>query len=585
MHIGLPINEEEIYTCWIDPGGLSISPDGSYVGMLYLRAGRYRLGIFATKGDECPKEFKLPCGRAGGLTWSPNGDAVAFFAHQTDSPERNVFVLDLVSGDMSAQIPESGWNAFIPSWSPDGTMLAFSAIPLGTSEQRSRLFVVSLQTNETRQLTTGEHMDVRPHLSPDGRRLVFRREWEIWCLDLIDGTERQLITEFGHDFELHFKCFSPDGSQIVMQRGIVDGGQILIVDVGTGAVQALTDATNADIRPSWSPRGDAIAFVRNRERVVITAPDGTVLWEAAPSNGRIYGGASTGVQWAHNAEVLTFLDRDSNAWIATEGAPAKRVTNFQERPRVKQQPKQVICPSTDGAQVPALLLEPDGFVAGRDPAVVWLHGGPWCEAAMDLNGPPFCIYLTAMLDAGFAVLLPDYRGSIGHGAPWEWVRPEQRGIADVDDVVAAKRYLVDNGLANPSRVAVAGYSYGGYLTLMALTRNAENWACAASLWGLLDPVRFRDGWALDNDEMPDLTSRSPLNLMHEMHAPLLILHGAHDTMSTNEEVGRASEAIQRQGSQFEVHIFEDVHGLPLHTEEAAKLLVAFLKKHTSDRGA
>lgn len=581
MLIGVPLSKEEIRESWIEPYGLGISPDGAWVGLLYLRAGRYRLGLFPTTSDDGAREIALPYGQPGGLVWSPNADAVAFFAGQPDSSETNIFVLDLASGDMTARMTESGWVAFIPSWSPDGTELVFSAYPVPRHpEGRPRLFLASLPEGEVRQLTAGEHTDLRPHFSPDGHVLIFRRAWEAWRLDLADGSERQLLTEEGHDFEPHFGCFSPDGAQIVIQRSIVDGGQILITDVSTAATRALTDATNADLRPSWSPSGNAIAFVRNRNRVVVAGLDGAILWEAAPRNGRIVAGLNTGVQWARNAEVLAFMDRDGNAWVADANTSARQVTHFGEPPRVKQQPKQVSCPSTSGAHVPALLLEPPGFVPGRNPAVVWLHGGPFQEAATDLMLTVSSCYIAALLEAGFLVILPDYRGSTGHGEAWEWVRSEQRGIVDVDDVVATKRFLEDNGLAASGNTAVVGYSYGGYLTFMALARHSENWACAASLWGILDPVHIRSTWILDGEQWPDLTQRTPLNLLHQMRAPLLILHGGHDTYSPNEEVRRASETIRSCGTPCDLHIFDDTHGLPLHIDEGAKLVVEFLTKHT-----
>jgi|GEM_PF-3737749 len=81
-----------------------------------------------------------------------------------------------------------------------------------------------------------------------------------------------------------------------------------------------------------------------------------------------------------------------------------------------------------------------------------------------------------------------------------------------------------------------------------------------------------------------MTQRTLLNLLHQMRAPLLILHGAHDTVATNDEVSRAAEVLQGDGTPCEVHVFEDTHGLPLHTDEAVQLLVAFLAKHTNSVG-
>jgi len=249
---------------------------------------------------------------------------------------------------------------------------------------------------------------------------------------------------------------------------------------------------------------------------------------------------------------------------------------------VTQQPEQVCYASTGGVEVPALLLKPPEHSPGHSPAAVWVHGGPWAEAASDLNSSN-SRYLTALLDAGFVILLPDYRGSTGHGEGWEWVREGQRGVVDVDDVVAGKRFLEESGLAAPGRVALAGYSYGGYLTCMALARGESDWACAASLWGLLNPLQMPDAWSRDQhgNDLPDLTDVAPLNYLHRMSVPLLILHGSQDGIATLDEVNQTQSALQNHGTPCEVRIFDDAHGLPLSTDKAVKHLVSFFRRYTS----
>lgn len=485
-------------------------------------------------------------------------------------------MLDLLSGDMYPLIKEPGWHAFIPDWSPDGKMLAFSAYPVPRySEGFPRVFLASLLERQVKQITQGEHLEVRPFFSPDGKTLAFRRGWDIWLYSLADGSERQLLSD-NYCYELHFGCFSPDGKRIVTLGPI---NVPYIVDTATGAKQTLTDGNHHDLCLSWSPSGNAIGFVRDREQAVIIELDGTIIQKTTLKNERILAGLHSGVQWARKAEVLTFLDGYGNAWVAGPEKPPIQVTHFPEQPKVKQEPKQVEYPSTGGVNVPALLLEPENFVPGKSPAVVFVHGGPASEAAVHLVKPPWTCYLNALLEAGFLVLLPNYRGSNGVSLEWTIVTSEQRGVVDVDDVMAAKTFLQASGLASPDRVAAVGPSYGGYLTLMALARSSQEWVCAASLWGMWDPVNLRIAWVVDNGELPDLADRTPNNLLNKMHSPLLAIHGAHDTMSTVDEVNRASEVLQSNGTPCEVHIYEDVHGLPLYTDEAAEVLVAFLKKH------
>jgi dipeptidyl aminopeptidase/acylaminoacyl peptidase len=312
---------------------------------------------------------------------------------------------------------------------------------------------------------------------------------------------------------------------------------------------------------------------------VVVAPDGTVLWQAAPDNGFVHDGPSTGTAWAAEREILAFVDGDGNAWIAGPDVPARQVTQFPAPAMLKQEPKFVGYPSTGGAQVPALLLEPEGFVPGKNPAVVWVHGGPTQSAITDVQIDLCMPYFHTLLDAGFVIIMPDYRGSTDHGEAWEWVLSEDRGVVDVEDVAAAKEHLVTNGLAAPDKVAVVGYSYGGYLTSMASARFAGEWACSATLWGMFDPKHQPLAWTEDGKELPDLSERNPLNLLHRATAPFFIAHGLQDNIATTEEIDRVRGLMESNAVSCHVHLFDDTHGLNRHRNEVARLLVEFFKEN------
>jgi dipeptidyl aminopeptidase/acylaminoacyl peptidase len=154
-------------------------------------------------------------------------------------------------------------------------------------------------------------------------------------------------------------------------------------------------------------------------------------------------------------------------------------------------------------------------------------------------------------------------------------------VVDVADVVAGRDFLVTAGLATSGRVAVAGYSYGGYLALLALARYPERWAAGASLWGIVDARRsppLRDEVLWRDDTW--IAERSPAALMGRITAPLLIVHAAHDTSSTVEEVQAAAATLSRQGTSCDLQIFwDDTHGLSRHTRECCALLTSFLQRH------
>ncbi len=567
----------------IEPHGLALSPDGAEVALLCMRGPQPCLGIFDVSAAEPVREIALACGPPGGLTWSPEGSRLAFYAASREAPVSHLHVADPRTGGTRDLTPDMHRVAFLPSWSPAGDWLAFPAYTPPTGTEWPQVFTVTLH-GEIHQLTTGLS-SLRPKVSPDGGTIAFLREGEerLWLLDLATGAARPLLTEGSYD--LHYGCFSPDGSRLVVTQYCGDYMEkAAMVEVATGEVIPVTPQVRELARCSWSPSGKCISFVRDRQHVVLVSPEGETLQEAALGTGRVLAGFSTSPVWAAKAEVLAAMDEQGNAWVGGPHTPLRQVTFFPGLRPLPCEPEEVSYPS-DGAEVPALLFVPPGAALGR--AIVWVHGGPWATAWRDLtHGLKFRQYLEAMLQAGLVVLAPDYRGSTGHGAEWETVAPEQRGVVDVDDVAAGARYLVGRGLAHEHSVAVAGCSFGGYLTLMALARYPDTFACGVSLWGVLNPQRLSGAFGFaPGSEVPEelLAYQSPLFLLDRMRAPLLLLHAGQEGMATEEELRHIERGLTRRGRVCEVTIYpDDVHGFPLHTEEACAALVAFCRQHVGE---
>jgi len=554
--------------------GVALAPDGRRVAVLYLRQGAPHLAVLAVDPPRLLTDRVLPTGRPGGLTWSPDGSLLAFYANGAlyadgAPPTSDIYVLTIASGALRAMTASLQAVAHVPSWSPTGDQLAFGAYaPPVRADHPPHLFTVSLARGRIVQRTTGPAADFTPQFAPDGRTLAFRRAGNIWVLDMEGGGERQ-VTQ-APDAALGHSCFAPDGAQIVVEYGPADARQVARVDLRSGAVHTLTFPPLDAWSPTWSVTSDAIALVADHREVQVLAPEGTLRWRARlPARG-IMASPALGPRWAARAPVLAVGDTDSNIWIVGPHTPPQQITFFPA-PAAPAPPEWVTYPSAEGRQVPALLYTAPS--AGR--AVVWVHGGP--HAQEDPRSP----YIQAAVGAGLSVLAPDYRGSTGHGEAWKAFAPGEPGVVDLADVVAGHNFLVTAGLATPRRIAVAGYSYGGYLALLALAHAPHHWAAGASLWGIFDARRsppllgdvlWRDaGW---------IAARSPAALLSHITAPLLILHGAGDTTSTVEEVRHAAATLTGQGVPCDLRIFwDDTHGLNRHTPECCALLRDFLRSH------
>lgn len=572
----------EVFAQPIEPQGLAISPDGTQVALLYMRGPQPCLGLFDVGTGEPIREIGLSCGQPGGLIWSPEGSRLAFYAARKDAPTSHIFVVDPVSGNMRDLTPDLGRVAFIPSWSPRGDWLAFSAYTPPSGTEMPQVFTVNL-AGEIRQWTTGGLRSIRPIVSPNGTTVAFLREGEerLWLLDLSTGATRPLLADGSYD--LHHGCFCPDGSRLVVTQYCGSYMETAaIVEVVRGELTPATPRVREFARCAWSPSGKCISYVGDRRHVVLVSLEGETLREEALGSSRVMAGFSTSPAWAAKADVLAAMDEQGNAWVGGVKMPFRRVTSFPAVRPLPSEPVEVSYASSDGVEVPALLLVPPGPLSGR--AVVWVHGGPWGTVWRDfMHASRLRQYLEVMLQAGLAVLAPDYRGSSGHGEEWEAVSPEQRGVVDVDDVAAGARCLVGRGLAQEHSVAVAGCSFGGYLTLMALARYPDVFACGISLWGVLDPRRLPGAFgAASGAGIPEerLVRQSPLRLLDRMRAPLLLLHAGQETMATEEEVRQIQGTLTRHGGICEVTIFaDDTHGFPLHTEEACHALASFCQRH------
>lgn len=197
-------------------------------------------------------------------------------------------------------------------------------------------------------------------------------------------------------------------------------------------------------------------------------------------------------------------------------------------------------------------------------AVVYLHGGPEGQSR-----PGYDEIFARLVRDGVTVLAPNVRGSGGFGRSFMHADDKEKRFAAIDDVADCVRYLVDNGFADPARIACAGWSYGGYLTLAALTFHPELFAAGISICGMSDLGTFyrnTDPWIADAaypkyghpvSDRELLDRLSPLLRADALTAPLLVVHGANDTNVPVSESEQIVDALRRNGREVRYLLFED----------------------------
>jgi dipeptidyl aminopeptidase/acylaminoacyl peptidase len=193
----------------------------------------------------------------------------------------------------------------------------------------------------------------------------------------------------------------------------------------------------------------------------------------------------------------------------------------------------ILYKARDGLSIPAVLTLPPGKEAKNLPLIVLPHGGP---QARDYERWDWWTLFLA--DRGYAVLQPNYRGSAGFGDKYLELGDGEWGLKMQDDIVDAKAWAVERGLADPDRVCVVGASYGGYVAMRAAQRDHAHFRCAVSFAGVSDLPEMlkndrrslfgkfmREYW---EKRTGDLSAVSPIKFPQEFGMPILVVHGKKD---------------------------------------------------------
>lgn len=512
-------------TVLADDGGsfreLVWSPDGRFLAALHSATERVVEDTAALMGDKVeflrhdasPADLALIDVDGGVVTWLERGDA---YAGEAAFSAAGVLAWQEIAHDGKRR---RILVASAPDWSPR-----------------------ALVDESDEAWWTLTYVAAGPRWSPDTERFVFLSERDGWThvylLDASDAGAEALPLTAG-EFEVEEPAWSPDGRRLVLaaNRGSLTerGLHLLEVPVGGGerpALEPISRLRGTSTYGRWRPDGEAIAFLHADP---VNPLD---LWvqEAGPAV----------------AEQLTDTwpdDADEDELIA---------------------PQSVRFSSADGELVPAQIFLPPGYddLEGPVPAVVWVHGGGirqnrygWHPNRVYAMFYGFHQYL---LQRGFVVVTVDYRGSIGYGRDFRQGQYLDLGGRDLDDVLAAVRYLEHIDAVDIGRVAVWGISYGGYLTMQALSQAPTAFDAGVNIAGVVD---WTD-WAADPgglwiegrmespEDHPELyRERSPIHFVGRLARPLLILHGTADRSVPALQAFRLIDALVRAGKPFDVMLY------------------------------
>jgi dipeptidyl aminopeptidase/acylaminoacyl peptidase len=495
-----------------------VSPDGQWVvytvTVTDTAADKRDGNIWIVKWDGSEnRQLTFSTESENSVRWSPDGRYISFLASRSNSKVKGnqVWVLDRRGGE-ARPLTELKDNIAGYEWSPDSKRLAlvvregretrgrtaatdrpenpkpividryqFKRDGAGylTGNAHGRIFLYDITDKTAKPLTTDTAFDEEgPAWSPDGTKIAFTSnhdaDWErtrntdVFVAEARPGSPARKLTTFAGTDGGRL-AWSPDNSLIAYGQGSEPKfnfhslNRLAVAPAAGGAPRVLTEVLDRGTNsPVFSADGKHITFQVADDRTVylarIPAAGGAV--ERLTSGARVIQSASTA---AGHTAVLSSSDTQPGEVYAFEGGELRRLTHHNDAlaAELRLAPAEDISfRSKDGTEVHGLLTKPLSYEAGkRYPTLVRLHGGP---TAQDVHSFAFERQLFAA--AGYVVVNVNYRGSAGRGAKYSEAIFADWGNKEVDDVLAAVDHVVAAGLADPERLGIGGWSYGGVLT-------------------------------------------------------------------------------------------------------------------------
>jgi dipeptidyl aminopeptidase/acylaminoacyl peptidase len=527
-----------------DPGGRifgRLSPDGRWVTWLADTGGNeigHWVVIASDGGEAVDLSPHLAPYASEQIAFSRYGGHVGFITASDDRLAVRVATIgaDGAVGELRT-VHHSTADLTALALSADGKLAAFSSAHRSTGLEHS-LLTTGTQTGEPGpELWDGPGTGIQVFAFAPGRG-----DRRLAATTNASGRERAFVWDAGSGVRQDLPADAPAGDLLPLDWA-PDGTELLLCQIDEAEQRLVLWNLAADtIRPLDHPPGAVLSY--SRAMASYFRPDGREIvcrWEDFGQPRRLIGlDPQTG--------------RQTRTILASGEVPPGHAF------------RSISFPTTDGtARLQAWLGVPAGDAPS--PVILETHGGP--TAATFRN---FHAQAQAFVDAGYAFLSLNYRGSTTFGREFEHAIWGRLGELEIEDLAAARTWLVDNGVAIPDQILLTGWSYGGFLTLLGLGRQPDLWA------GGMAGVAIAD-WIMNYEDSSDLLrsyqrmlfggspdeqgeamrTGSPMTYVDEVVAPVLIIQGRNDTRTPARPIERYVERLDARGHPVDIEWFDAGH--------------------------
>ncbi|MDX2031672.1 MAG: S9 family peptidase [Blastocatellia bacterium] len=540
------------------------SPDGARIAFLADRDKGNQIWIIPADGGEAEKLTTEENG-VQSFRWAADGKTIAFVTRDAQKDKearekRKKDRFDTITIDQDLQyshlwtiqleskekkrLTEGAFSVQSYQWSPDGRWIAYAASKAGAQEsiftdisedRNSDIFVVAATGGAPRKLTTNPAPDANPQWSPDGKWIAYAASSDSWAskTDLLvisveGGAPRNLTAEFVESVGFGIN-WSADGKAIYFSSGVGMYSNIYTVPVAGGKVAQITRDPRSYGAFDLSADGRSIAWTVNDSRT----PDD--IWVASAT-----GEGARKLTWV-NPHLKDFAIADAEV-IRWKGP--------------------------DNFDIEGLLIKPLGYEAGkRYPLILQIHGGPYGKFSDSFNARN-----QIWAANGYAVLMPNPRGSTGYGNKFTVANIGDWGGKDFQDIMAGVDAVIARGVADPEKCVVMGGSYGGFMTFWTITQTDRFKAAighaAISDWysfhGQSDiPGLMEYGFKGTPWEAAENYRRwSPMTYVGKVKTPLMITHGERDFRVNIQQGEQYYRALKKRGVEVVFHRYpREGHGI------------------------
>ncbi|HPE83769.1 MAG TPA: S9 family peptidase [Aequorivita sp.] len=551
------------------------SQDNSKVLITSNRSGIYNMFTTSIEGGELTPITKSDSASVYGISYFPDDDRILFRMDGNGDEIFKIFVKD--SNGIQRLTPEKNVRALFQSWAKDGKSFYYSSnernpqmmdvyemdiaafkpklllknddamdfggisadknfmlLSKSINTNDRDLFLLNLKTNQKTKINETLSKNSPEDFSPDGKSFYYTTDADaefsyLMKYNIEDGSKEKVMEK---DWDINAFYFTHNGKYQIMFTNEDAKTEMYVTEVASGKKLNFPEIDGQTINAANFSRDETMALL-------------TVGSSQLPTNTYSYS-----IETGKHHKLTDVLNKEINPDDLVEAT----VVRFK---------------SFDGLEIPAIYYKPkQASAANKVPALVWVHGGPGGQSRQG-----FSSFIQYLVNHGYAILAVNNRGSSGYGKAFFQMDDQNHGDKDLKDCIAGKDWLATQDVIDKDKIGIIGGSYGGYMTMAALTYAPDEFKLGVNIFGVTNWIRTLNSippwWESFKDalykEMGDpntadsvrLKQISPLFHTENVTKPLMVLQGAQDPRVLKIESDEIVEGVKKNGVPVEYVVFED----------------------------